>query len=163
MPAGPPGRGRRRAAESYTPPAPTSRATIRAVLGHIGINVPDLDLARSYYGELLPRVGFEAFVDDDDQFAYKPADGKRGTYLFFYPTLTAAPYSRQSTTGLQHLAFMVKTRSAVDEVHDWARSEDAEVIHPPQEFPEYPPPYYAAFWLDPFGLMIEAVCHHDRG
>jgi hypothetical protein len=24
----------------------------------------------------------------------------------------------------------------------------------------YPPPYYATFWLDPFGMMLEAVCHH---
>ena len=32
----------------------------------------------------------------------------------------------------------------------------------PQHFPEYPPPYYATFWLDPFGFMLEAVCHHDR-
>jgi len=36
------------------------------------------------------------------------------------------------------------------------------VLHPPQEWPQYPPPYFAMFWLDPFGLMLEAVCHHDR-
>jgi hypothetical protein len=34
--------------------------------------------------------------------------------------------------------------------------------HPPQHWPQYPPPYYAAFWLDPFDFMLEAVCHHDR-
>ncbi len=33
---------------------------------------------------------------------------------------------------------------------------------PPQEWPQYPPPYFATFWLDPFGIMLEAVCHHDR-
>jgi hypothetical protein len=32
------------------------------VLGHIGINVPDLEVARSYDGALLPRVGFEPFL-----------------------------------------------------------------------------------------------------
>jgi len=37
-----------------------------------------------------------------------------------------------------------------------------EVLHEPQEFPQYPPPYFATFWLDPFGIMLEAVCHHDR-
>jgi len=36
-----------------------------------------------------------------------------------------------------------------------------EVLHEPREFTEYPPPYYAAFWLDPFGFMLEAVCHRD--
>jgi hypothetical protein len=28
--------------------------------------------------------------------------------------------------------------------------------------PQYPQPYFAMFWLDPWGFMLEAVCHHDR-
>jgi catechol 2,3-dioxygenase-like lactoylglutathione lyase family enzyme len=131
------------------------------VLGHIGINVPDLGVARNYYGEFLPQVGFDPFVEDDDQLAYKPANGKRGTFLFFYPTSSSTPFSRHTTTGLQHLAFMVRERSAVDDVYAWARRVGSEVIHEPRDFPEYPPPYYASFWLDPFGLMIEVVCHYD--
>lgn len=133
-----------------------------AVLGHIGINVPDLGVARSYYGDLLPRVGFESFVDDDDQFAFMPASGKRGTFLFFYLARSQERYSRHTTTGLQHLAFMTQARSQVDEVHAWAVGVGSEVLHGPRAFPEYPPPYYATFWLDPFGLMLEAVCHYDR-
>lgn len=131
------------------------------MLGHIGINVPDLGIARDYYGELLPQVGFDLFVEDEDQFAYMPANGKPGTFLFFYPTSSSTPFSRHTTTGLQHLAFMVRQRSAVEDVHAWARQVGSEVIHEPRDFPEYPPPYYASFWLDPFGLMLEVVCHHD--
>jgi hypothetical protein len=37
------------------------------------------------------------------------------------------------------------------------------VIHPPQEFPQYHPGYYAMFWQDPEGFMLEVVCHRDRG
>ena len=132
------------------------------MLGHIGINGPDLEMARAYYSDLMPRVGFESFVSDDDQFAFMPANGKRGTFLFFYPTESAQPYSRHSTTGLQHLAFMVPTRTDVEALHRWAHDRGSEVVEEPREFPEYPPPYYACFWLDPFGLMLEAVCHHDR-
>jgi hypothetical protein len=29
------------------------------------------------------------------------------------------------------------------------------------QYPQYPQPYFATFWLDPWGFMIEAVCHHD--
>ena len=36
------------------------------------------------------------------------------------------------------------------------------VLHEPRVFPEYPQPYYATFWLDPHGFMLEAVCHYDR-
>ena len=65
-------------------------------------------------------------------------------------------------TGLQHLAFMVPTRSAVHAVHTRAVELGSTVVHEPQVFPQYPQPYYATFWLDPFGIKLEAVCHHDR-
>jgi len=131
------------------------------MLGHLGINVPDLDAARRYYGAVMPLVGFETFLDADDEFAYRPAAGKPGTYLFFYPSAESAPYSRQQT-GLQHLAFMVRSRSAVTAVHAAAVELGSSVLHEPQVFPQYPQPYFATFWLDPWGLMLEAVCHHDR-
>ncbi|BBY65783.1 VOC family protein [Mycolicibacterium helvum] len=131
------------------------------MLGHLGINVTDLATARIYYTTLMPLLGFEPFLDDGDQFAFRPAAGKPGTYLFFYPATDPGRYAREST-GLQHLAFMVKSRSAVNEVHRLVQRLGGDVVHEPQFFPQYPPPYFATFWLDPFGLMLEAVCHHDR-
>jgi catechol 2,3-dioxygenase-like lactoylglutathione lyase family enzyme len=135
------------------------------VLGHVGLNVPDLDAARSYYSALMPLTGFEVFLDAKDEFAYRPAGGKPGTYLFFYPSAEQAEYSRHQS-GLQHLAFMVRTRSAVRTVHaaaaELASQFGGRVLHEPQVFPQYPQPYFATFWLDPWGFMLEAVCHHDR-
>ncbi len=131
------------------------------MLGHVGVNVSDLGAAREYYDALVPLLGYERFFDDEDQFAYMPAGGKRGAFLFFYASREPGTYSR-GRTGLQHLAFMVPARSAVRAVHEWAVGAGSPVLHEPQEFPQYPPPYFATFWLDPFGLMLEAVCHHDR-
>ena len=131
------------------------------MLGHLGINVVDLAAAKIYYDALMPLVGFEPFLDDHDQFAFRPAGGKRGTYLFFYPAGDPTPYSREGA-GLQHLAFMVTSRSAVHDVYRLVQQLGGEVLHEPQIFPQYPPPYFATFWLDPFGVMLEAVCHYDR-
>jgi catechol 2,3-dioxygenase-like lactoylglutathione lyase family enzyme len=130
-------------------------------LGHLGLNVADLDIARSYYARLMPLLGFELFLDAPDEIAYRPAGGKVGAYLFLYPAQEHGGYSRERT-GLQHLAFIVRTRSDVQAVHDLAVELGSEIVHPPQEFPQYPPPYHATFWLDPFGFLLEAVCHHDR-
>lgn len=131
------------------------------MIGHLGINVPDLARAKRYYDELMALVGFEPFIASDDEFGYKPADNKPGTYLFFYPAALDGPYSPERT-GLQHLAFMVRGRSLVDRVHQHVVSAGSTVIHAPQHFPQYVGPYYATFWLDPFGIKLEAVCHHDR-
>ena len=43
---------------------------------------------------IMPLVGFEAFLDADDEFAYRPMAGKPGTYLFFYPSRRAVLVSR---------------------------------------------------------------------
>ena len=130
-------------------------------LGHLGIQVPDLAAARAYYDQVMPALGYEPFLVDDDQFAYRPADGKVGTFLFVYPAPGDGPYP-QDLPGLQHLAFIVRTRGDVDAVHDLVVALGDEVVHPPRAWPEYPPPYYATFWRDPHGFLLEAVCHHDR-
>ena len=131
------------------------------MLGHLGVNVPDFAAAKRYYDQLMPLVGFEPFLTAEDQFAFRPTGGKPGTFMFFYPATEDSSYSRHRV-GLQHLAFMVKTRSAVREVHQLVQRLGGEVLHEPQPFPQYAPPYFATFWLDPFGLMLEAVCHYDR-
>jgi catechol 2,3-dioxygenase-like lactoylglutathione lyase family enzyme len=132
-----------------------------AVLGHLGVNVPDLNLASTYYGPLMPLLSYEPFLTDEDAIAFMPAGGKRGAFVFFYEATGDGDYSRERA-GLQHLAFVVPTRRAVQEVHAHVTAEGNTVLHAPQEWPQYPPPYFATFWLDPFGLMLEAVCHHER-
>ena len=131
------------------------------MLGHLGVNVPDLGAAKRYYDALMPLVGFEPFFAAADEFSYRPAGGKPGTFLFFYPATQPGEYSSERT-GLQHLAFTVRRRSLVDDVHGHVAGSGSTVIHAPQHFPQYPGHYYATFWLDPFGVKLEAVCHHDR-
>lgn len=130
------------------------------MLGHLGINVPHLPTAKAYYDGLLPLLDYVPFLVADDEIAYCPADGKRGTYLFIYPALEPAEVSRHRP-GLQHLAFMVPTRTRVRQVHDQVVELGSTVLEPPQPFPQYGGPYFATFWLDPHGFMLEAVCHKD--
>ena len=125
-------------------------------VGHIGINVSDLEISYSYYRTLMPYLAYEPFLAEDDQFAFQPANNKRGAFIFFYPGQNGY---RPDSVGLQHLAFMLPTRLSVDEATGVALDLGSEIVHPPQEWPEYPPPYYASFWRDPDGITLEAVCH----
>ena len=127
------------------------------MLGHIGVNVQDLVRARIYYDHIMPLLGFEPYRVDADQFAYRRQESRPGTYIFFYPALEAAPYSRHRP-GLQHLAFTVPSRAAVRAVYEEIQALGSEVVHAPRLFPQYLPYYYATFWLDPEGFMLEALC-----
>lgn len=128
------------------------------MLGHLGINVSDLQQAKAYYDQIMPLLGFELYRHDADQFAFRRIGGKPGTYIFFYPARATHHFSRHNI-GLQHLAFIVPTREAVHAVHAKIQDLGADILYAPQEFPQYHPGYYAMFWLDPDGLMLEAVCH----
>jgi len=130
------------------------------MIGHLGLNVPDLAAAKAYYDDLMELFDFELAFSTPKVFAYRPGEGRPGTTLLFYLASSPAAYDRHAV-GLQHLAFAVKTRSAVRRAHERAVSLGSTILDPPQEFPQYPPPYYAAFWLDPHGFKLEAVCHHD--
>ena len=127
------------------------------MIRHIGINVSDLVKAKYYYDNLLPSLGFELHIVAEDQFAYRPSDNQSGHSIFFYPALEDERYSRHKP-GLQHLAFTAESRSAVNDIHAKAQLLGSEIIYPPQLFPQYRPHYFATFWLDPEGIMLESVC-----
>jgi catechol 2,3-dioxygenase-like lactoylglutathione lyase family enzyme len=131
------------------------------MIGHLGVNVTDLQRSKAYYDNLMPLLEFEPFLSHDDQFAYRPANEKPGTYLFFYPARENSVFSRDQV-GLQHLAFIVRSRVLVHQVYDAVLSLGSQIVHPPQEFPQYYPGYYAMFWLDPEGFMLEVVCHREK-
>ncbi|MGH3329571.1 MAG: VOC family protein [Streptomycetales bacterium] len=130
-------------------------------LGHLGVNVSDLSRAKEYYDEFMPLVSYAPFFHTGDQFSYRPAGEKPGAWIFFYRSVEPGGYSRHRP-GLQHLAFTVTSRAAVHRAHEWARDRGAEILHLPREFPEYHEGYYATFWVDPEGFMLEVVCHRDE-
>lgn len=132
------------------------------MIGHLGVNVADLATSKAYYDQLMPLLAFESFIVHDDQFAYRPSGSKPGTFIFFYPAGPGSTEHSREATGLQHLAFIVPTRTVVHDVAAKVVELGSTIVHEPQVFPQYPQPYFACFWTDPSGIMIEAVCHHDR-
>jgi len=123
-------------------------------IDHIGVNVPDLALAREYYDALMPLVGFEPLGSGPDWFAYRPADDK-GTRLYVNAAPGSGAYSRLRP-GLQHIGFQVSSRARVHAAHEWAVAWGSEILNEPRLWPEYHQDYYAVFWADPHGFKLEA-------
>lgn len=120
---------------------------------HIGLGVPDVDTAKTYFDELMPMVGFQPCFGN----GYCPDDFP-GAQLFLYEAGTTEDYSRHNV-GLQHLAFLVPTRADVHRIYEWARDRGDEIVLAPKPFPRYGPDCYATYFLDPHGFMIEIVTH----
>ena len=128
------------------------------MLDHLGINVPSLEAAKQYYDVMMPLLGFEVFFQTEKELGYQPIGGKPGTRIFFYVPPDEGDYSRRRV-GLQHMAFRARARSEVDDAFAKAVELGADVIFEPKLFRQYHENYYAAFWHDPHGFMLEVVCH----
>lgn len=131
------------------------------MLDHLGLAVPDLAAARRYYDVIMPLLGYEPYFSRDKQFSYQRMEGKPGTYIFFYLATEDGNYSHRRA-GLQHMAFKVRTRAEVDGVHEKAIDLGNVIVRGPGLFPQYHKNYYAVFWYDPHGFMLEAVCHRPE-
>ncbi len=118
----------------------------------------DLTAARRYYDAMMPSLGFEPFFETADEFSYRPTGDKPGTRIFFYLAPETSVYVRKHV-GLQHLAFRARTRTQVDDAHARALELGSEILFQPQLFPQYHESYYATFWFDPHGFLLEIVCH----
>ena len=100
-------------------------------IDHVGLGVPDVDAARTYYDEFMPLVGFVR----EWETGYRATDWY-GAQIMLYPTLEDGDYSRHRV-GLQHISFQVPTRANVHRVYEWAKERGHEIGHEPKLFPEY--------------------------
>src|SRR5207253_2392557 len=59
--------------------------------------------------------------------------------------------------GLCEVAFRAESRAQVDALARDVAAWGGTILHPPREYPEYVPGYYAVFFADPDGIKLELV------
>ena len=118
---------------------------------HFGLNVPDVEAALTYYDEFMPLVGYMRYFPT----GYVPKDW-HGAQVFIYPALEDGVHSRLQS-GLSHISFLVNTRADVHRVHEWAVARGHEILNAPKPFPEYGETFYATYFVDMHGFMLETV------
>jgi len=120
------------------------------MLDHLAIQCADVAVSAAFYDTVLAAVGGRRLMDFGDVVGY----GVPPMPDFWLGPRTTGTGFRES-----HLAFTAADRSAVREFFRLAVDAGAEVLHPPQAWPQYHPGYYGAFVRDPDGNNVEAVCH----
>lgn len=120
------------------------------MLDHLSIQCANLSAAAAFYDAVLTPLGGGRIMDFGDTLGY----GIAPTPIFWLGAQSTGDGFRES-----HIAFAAPDRAAVRAFFDAAVATGAEVLHPPREWPEYHPGYFAAFVRDPEGNNVEAVCH----
>ena len=127
---------------------------MKAVVGHIGINLSNDGESFDFWKGLLTFLEFDIIPDGNH---FDATDGR--TYLCVQVTNPGheTPAYHRKRTGLNHLALRVKTSEKVDEfVASFLQPRGIEPLYGGALQPTgYPDAYYAVYFEDPDRLKIE--------
>jgi catechol 2,3-dioxygenase-like lactoylglutathione lyase family enzyme len=121
-------------------------------IAHVHITVNNLQKAILFYEKVLGFMGMFAAVKVD-----------QGIYMIGGRTAIAITRSTeknrssqfdQMRIGLHHLCFRARSREDIDQLHEYLKSIEAPIIHPPEEGP-WAPGYYSILFEDPDGIRLE--------
>ena len=131
------------------------------MIDHTGVVVSDFPKSKEFYSSALEPIGLKLLMEF-------PASvtGSTDVAGFGEPDSLAQGVSPEfwlasGTPGScpLHVAFRVSSRAQVDAFHTAALAAGGRDNGAPGLRPHYHPNYYGAFFLDPDGHNIEAVCH----
>jgi catechol 2,3-dioxygenase-like lactoylglutathione lyase family enzyme len=122
---------------------------------HLSIGTDALNVAKKFYGVLLPSLGFDLVFDKDESFGYQ----REGFEIIVLKGESTADdlYDGKHRVGFDHLALNADSRTMVDECAKLLDEMGAEVDDEPAVVTEYGDDYYAMWVRDPSGLRIEVV------
>jgi catechol 2,3-dioxygenase-like lactoylglutathione lyase family enzyme len=121
-------------------------------MAHVILTVNRFDLARAFYGRLLPEFGMKP-VYDSDKFFY--CVGAR-TAIGIKPcdrTLAGERFVQQRV-GLHHLCLRARSREDVDRCAALLREMGEKIVRGPEER-TWAPGYYYVLFEDPDGIRLE--------
>ena len=127
------------------------------MLHHVEIYVSDLDSSRAFWSGILARIGYAVGDSWDDGFTLESDGGPYLTFVQREDRYASLEYHR-CTAGLNHLAFEVRGRAAVDALREYcADNGTPELYAEKYPFANGGTDYYALFVEDPDRIKVEFV------
>jgi len=126
-----------------------------AVIGHVGIEVTNLDKSKKFYQTMLDGLGFHIAMDSENGVGFSNQ---------IFQVWLARPQKprirRKSPVGEEfivadHLAILVNDNQTVDAVDKAMKQRGFEPLFPCEEHPEFCPGYYAVSFADPDNYVVE--------
>ena len=127
------------------------------MFSHVTLGTNDWPRAKAFYQAIADVLGLPLFMQREQGAAWGETIGPK---LFVGPAFDGEKASSGNGT---HVAFLAKTRAAVDAFHAAALAHGGSDEGPPGLRPHYHPNYYGAYVRDPDGNKLQAVCHSGEG
>ncbi|PHR54288.1 MAG: lactoylglutathione lyase [Robiginitomaculum sp.] len=127
------------------------------MFSHITLGTNDWSRAKPFWSAIAAALDLSIFGERDTGIAYGMPSGPK---IFIGPTYDGKPASHGNG---QHVAFLAKSRSIVDDFHAAALANGGTCEGKPGLRPHYHPNYYGAYVRDPDGNKLQAVCYTSKG
>ncbi|WP_052172435.1 VOC family protein [Psychroserpens jangbogonensis] len=128
---------------------------MKAIIGHIILNVKEFNDSELFYDKILTEMGFEIDHVSEGDFgimkSYK--QGEHNLYIRFDRTEKSEKFVRN--VGLDHLAFELNSETEVDKIYELINKLNVKITREPKKYPEYSESYYAFYFRDPNGIPLE--------
>jgi catechol 2,3-dioxygenase-like lactoylglutathione lyase family enzyme len=124
------------------------------MIAHVGIQVSAIEESKKFYVAALAPIGYQMIREygvTTNRVTPSAGFGEPPRADFWL-------YQGRPNSVNTHIAFLVKTRAAVNTFHQAALAAGGKDNGKPGLRPQYSASYYAAFALDPDGYNIEAMC-----
>lgn len=128
---------------------------MKAIIGHIILNVKNFDESEIFYDKLLVKIGFEIhhFEEWNSGKTKSYRQGEHNLWIKYNSNEKSKSFIRN--VGLDHLAFQLNSKTEVDKVYNLLKTMSIEITRKPQKYPDYSETYYAFYFRDPNGIPLE--------
>jgi catechol 2,3-dioxygenase-like lactoylglutathione lyase family enzyme len=119
------------------------------VIDHMGVEVSDLDRSAAFYDAVFFAIGVRRMHEGTHAIAYGINE----------PNFWIVKRGKPPAPGYGHVAFRAAGRVAVDGAYAGGLARGGRDGGAPGLRPQYGSRYYAAYLLDPDGLLVEIVAN----
>ncbi|ABS63207.1 Glyoxalase/bleomycin resistance protein/dioxygenase [Parvibaculum lavamentivorans DS-1] len=133
---------------------------MRGFAHHIDLTVTDPWASAPFYDTVLGYMGYRRWSEDEHGIDWEHAtspDRLPTIGIFKAKGPNAARQHDRYSPGLHHIAWIAESREDVDGLYRLLVENEALVLDPPTDYPEYGDGYYALMFADPDGLKLEFV------
>ena len=140
-----------------------SREQVKATVGHVGIEVTDLERSKKFYKALFGALGLKVIMDSEDGLGLS-----NDCFSVWIGELQEPRVKRKAPTGEEfvvadHLAILVGDKDAVYRIEREMKKSGFEPMYPCEEHPQFEPGYFAVSFSDPDNYVIEVYTRQKPG
>jgi len=121
-------------------------------VAHVMLTVSRFEVCCPFYEKLLAFLGLKEVFRGEGFLYY--VGGRTAVGI----QAAGEPYRDerfvQARVGLHHACFRARRREDVDACHEFVRTINAHIVHPPEDGP-WAPGYYSVLFEDPDGIRLE--------